>query len=265
VVVRTWNLFHGNTLPPGRRAFLREMVELVTSDRPTVVCLQEIPEWALGSVGGWAEMQAVSVQTMPSRLGPVPLPPRIGRVLTSMNHGLLRSAFAGQGNAILLPVAAPIRETASIELNDAAFCRELGVRLDLSAAQLERWRAHRRICQIVRTELGGRRMLVANTHATSVAEDPRLADAELRRAFAFLEGISEPDEVAIFAGDLNITTADSATLGELAAAGWRDFGPGIDHVLLYGAEPVSARVWPDEERDYGGRLLSDHAPVELSF
>ena len=37
LVVRTWNLFHGNTVPPGRRAFLEEMVRLVTADGPEVL------------------------------------------------------------------------------------------------------------------------------------------------------------------------------------------------------------------------------------
>ena len=47
LVIRTWNLFHGNTHPPGRRAYLRQMIELVTRDRPDVVCLQELPVWSL--------------------------------------------------------------------------------------------------------------------------------------------------------------------------------------------------------------------------
>ena len=34
-------------LPPERRAFLREMIELVTRDAPDVVCLQELPVWSL--------------------------------------------------------------------------------------------------------------------------------------------------------------------------------------------------------------------------
>ena len=33
MLVRTWNVFHGNTYPPQRRAFLREMIELVTARR----------------------------------------------------------------------------------------------------------------------------------------------------------------------------------------------------------------------------------------
>ena len=61
LVVRTWNLFHGNTLPPGRRAFLREMVELVSADSPAVACLQELPLWALPHLGAWSAMKAVSV------------------------------------------------------------------------------------------------------------------------------------------------------------------------------------------------------------
>ena len=45
--VRTWNLFHGNTCPPQRRAFLREMIELITEEAPDIVCLQELPLWSL--------------------------------------------------------------------------------------------------------------------------------------------------------------------------------------------------------------------------
>ena len=38
----------------------------------------------------------------------------------------------------------------------------------------------------------------------------------------------------------------------------------IDQVLVRGAA-ATARRWPPEEREYGGRLLSDHAPVEAAF
>jgi endonuclease/exonuclease/phosphatase family metal-dependent hydrolase len=47
VLVRSWNLFHGNTLPPQRRGFLDEMVRLASADDPDVVCFQEVPAWAL--------------------------------------------------------------------------------------------------------------------------------------------------------------------------------------------------------------------------
>ena len=43
VIVRSWNVFHGNADPPRRRGYLRQMIELVSRDRPVVLCLQEVP------------------------------------------------------------------------------------------------------------------------------------------------------------------------------------------------------------------------------
>src|SRR5579863_4682891 len=100
VLVRSWNLFNGNTFPPGRRAHLREMIELVTADGPDVVCLQEVPGWALGRLGGWTGMTELWVWAKRPSLGPIPIPVPLGRALTAPHHGLIRSAFAGQGNAI---------------------------------------------------------------------------------------------------------------------------------------------------------------------
>jgi endonuclease/exonuclease/phosphatase family metal-dependent hydrolase len=98
VLVRTWNLFHGNTHPPQRRAFLREMVELVTADGPDVVCLQEVPVWAVARLGDWSEMKVVAEVARKPRLGSATL----GRYVTDVNHGLLRSAFTGEADAILI-------------------------------------------------------------------------------------------------------------------------------------------------------------------
>jgi endonuclease/exonuclease/phosphatase family metal-dependent hydrolase len=266
VLVRTWNLFHGNTLPPARRAHLREMVELVTADRPDVVCLQEVPAWALGLVGDWAGMQAVTAQTMPSRIGPLEIPAGLGRALTSVNHGLLRSAFAGQGNAILLPSGTEIRDAEAIRLNTPELCREEGSRLGLSEAQIRHWASERRVCQIVRVDLGAQPVRLANLHASSIAADPRFPDSELRRAVSLVEKAAAGGEAVVLAGDLNIRAEESVTLTELAATGlWQDVGPGIDHVLLRGEGTIAGRAWPDEERRYGARLLSDHAPVEAEI
>src|SRR5436309_12514115 len=102
MLVRSWNLFHGNTLPPGRKSYLREMIELVTADRPDVICLQEVPAWALGRLGGWAGMTEVPALARRPSLGPLAIPALAGRALTAPHHGLIRSAFAGQGNAVLL-------------------------------------------------------------------------------------------------------------------------------------------------------------------
>ncbi len=266
MLVRTWNLFHGNTVPPGRRAYLREMVELVCADRPDVVCLQEVPVWALPHVGPWAGMRALSVETMPPRIGPLAIPALLGRALTSIDHGLLRSAFSGQGNVILLPASSEtsvVQWQRNVELNTIEFRRELGKRLDLSEREVRAWSAQRRWCQIVRAELDGAPLVVANVHLTSRPGDPRLAEAELRRVLEEVEGDTVDGELVVLAGDLNLKTADSEALQTLG--GWQDFGPGIDHILVRAAGPVAGRVWPDEEREYGGLLLSDHAPVELTI
>jgi endonuclease/exonuclease/phosphatase family metal-dependent hydrolase len=93
--VRTWNLFHGNSSPPGRGAYLREMIELVTCDRPDVVCLQELPVWALPRLEGWSGMHAVGA------VARRPLLPLAARAVTAVHHGLLRSAVTGEADAIL--------------------------------------------------------------------------------------------------------------------------------------------------------------------
>lgn len=95
MLVRTWNLFHGKPSPPGRRAFLPQMVELVTRDRPDVVCLQELPVWALPHLERWSGMHASgAVARRPSL-------PFGARSVTALNHGLLRSVFTGEAEAIL--------------------------------------------------------------------------------------------------------------------------------------------------------------------
>jgi endonuclease/exonuclease/phosphatase family metal-dependent hydrolase len=98
LVVRTWNVFHGNTSPPQRRAFLQEMVELVTADGPDIVCLQELPVWALSQLEAWSGMEGVAAVAR----SPLTVSARLGRWLTEVNHGMLRSALTGEADAILV-------------------------------------------------------------------------------------------------------------------------------------------------------------------
>jgi endonuclease/exonuclease/phosphatase family metal-dependent hydrolase len=95
MLVRTWNLFHGNASPPGRRAYLRTMIELVTGDGPDAVCLQELPVWALSQLERWSGMHATSA------VARKPLLPVGARAVTGLHHGLLRSAVTGEADAIL--------------------------------------------------------------------------------------------------------------------------------------------------------------------
>ena len=54
----------------GRRptSYLRRMIELASHDRPDVLCLQEVPLWALEHLGDWSGMQVATTTTLPSLL-----------------------------------------------------------------------------------------------------------------------------------------------------------------------------------------------------
>jgi len=71
------------------------MIELVTRDRPDVVCLQELPVWALRHLERWSGMHASGA------VARRPLLPFGARAVTELHHGLLRSAVTGEADAIL--------------------------------------------------------------------------------------------------------------------------------------------------------------------
>jgi endonuclease/exonuclease/phosphatase family metal-dependent hydrolase len=150
-------------------------------------------------------------------------------------------------------------------LNERAFRRSEGRRLGLPAAARLAWARERRICQALRLALpDGRTMTLANLHATSHAGDRRLAEAEILRAAVFLDAVAAPGDLAVLAGDFNVAPA-APVFGELASWGFSVPGPGIDHVLVRGAEAGPEERWPDERRRVDGLLLSDHAPVEVTI
>src|SRR4051794_34665814 len=97
------------------------MLRLGTADRPDVLCVQEVPAWALGRLGRWVAMREVHVLAARPALGPVPITAALGRVLTAPHHGLWRSAFAGQGNAILLDPSLRVVEEDALVLNPRRF------------------------------------------------------------------------------------------------------------------------------------------------
>jgi endonuclease/exonuclease/phosphatase family metal-dependent hydrolase len=268
LLVRTWNLFHGNTVPPGREDRLEEMVRLAAEDDPDVVCLQEVPVWALELLDDWSGMIAVGDVAARPSLGPLPSTAELGRRLTSLHHGVLRSTFTGQANAVLVAPQHRILERESIVLNPGTFrdaqARWLGLPLLARLA----WARERRVCQALRLRLPDERTaLVANLHATSYRPDDRLADAEVLRAATFADALAHPDELCILAGDFNVGRERSTTLAELQRPEWGFSAPGprIDQILVRGADCGALEVWPTERRRRGDVLLSDHAPVEVTI
>lgn len=267
MLVRTWNLFHGNALPPEADDYLEEAVRIASADAPDVLCLQEVPAWALERLGEWSGMTVYGEVAAPPRLGPIPSTAEIGRRLTSLNHGFFRSAFSGQANAILLGPALAGLGTYTVELNSRRF-REAQARvLDVDFVTRLAWARERRVCQAVRARRAdGHVFLVANLHATGLPDD-RLPDAEVLRAASFADGLARPGEVCVLAGDFNIWPARSRTLADLSGPAWgfSEAGPKLDQVLVRGARAGKIKVWPVERRYFNGRLLSDHAPVELEI
>lgn len=229
ILVRTWNLFHGNAVPPERRGYLRQMVELVTADGPGIVCLQEVPVWALRHLEAWSSMRA---------FGAVAAVPRgsaeLGRWITELHHGLLRSALTGQANAILVAPGLQLVEERTLAISESG---------------------ERRVCQLARV---GGLGVVGNFHATGGP----VADEQFRRAVDFVAGA---DEHAIIAGDANVRPGEGQIYCRLASLEFSaPLAGSIDQIVVRGLEATAPTAWPAERRRVGGRLLSDHAPVELT-
>ena len=158
MLVRSWNVFHGNTLPPGRRSHLEEMIRLATADRPDVLCLQEVPLWSLSQLPHWSGMTERHVVT---RKGPLGV--WLGGVITRLNNGFFRSRLAGQANAILLAPGLEPTEHHSLRIDERL--------------------PEPRYCHAVKLD----RLVVGNLHATSDIRRPEVPASEIVRAEAFVD------------------------------------------------------------------------------
>lgn len=228
MLVRSWNLFHGNAHPPDDRSRLHAMIRLAAADGPDVLCLQEVPLWALSRLERWSAMTARWAVTRPA------LPPAwLAGFVTRLNNGFFRSALAGQANAILLRRGLEPLEHRALRIDDR--------------------RREPRYCHAVRLD----RVVVANLHATNDFARRAAVAAEIARAEAFVSALAG-DLPAVLAGDFNV---DDDHLPELP--GWSARGPGIDHVLVRGLTSSRLEVWPRARRVQNGVVLSDHAPVEV--
>jgi endonuclease/exonuclease/phosphatase family metal-dependent hydrolase len=206
------------------------MVRLASADGPDVLCLQEVPLWALPRLAGWSGMEARCIVTRRARL-----PVQLAGAVTRLHNGVFRSWLTGQANVVLLaPGLVPA---------------------DHRSLRIDANRHEPRFCHAVLLE----RLVVANLHATNDFARPALAAAEIVRAEAFTAELAG-SLPAVLAGDFNLRAEH---LQELE--GWSARGPGIDHVLVRGLDATPLEVWPRERRLHNGVVLSDHAPVEVSL
>jgi endonuclease/exonuclease/phosphatase family metal-dependent hydrolase len=205
------------------------MVELVTADRPAIVCLQEVPIWALRRLERWSGMQSSGVVAARPRLASVEL----GRLLTELHHGLLRSALTGQANAILVERARSVDDERALMVSESG---------------------ERRVCQSVRID---DRLVVGNFHVTGGVP----ADDQFLRVVEF---VAAQDERVVLAGDANLEPPAGRTYARLRELGFSEPASGIDQVVVRGVAATAPQSWPEDRRRLDGRLLSDHAPVELT-
>ena len=261
LLVRTWNLFRGNTKPAGRRTFLEEMIRLAVDDAPALVCLQELPIWALEHLAAWSGMSALT--DIAKR--PLPHTAEVGHRLSDLDPRVFRTAVTGQANAILVARDLPVLEHRRLVLNPFRFRRAQAKRLGLSWHDRIYWAKERRVCEALRVARGPSTLVVANMHVTGHHGDKSIPDAELLRAAVFVDGFARPDEPVLLCGDFNLSVRNSHTLAELMTSEWGFEGAtptGIDHVLVRGLSAGAPRIWPVQQRTRDGRVLSDHAPVE---
>jgi endonuclease/exonuclease/phosphatase family metal-dependent hydrolase len=209
-------------------------------------------------------MTAIGTVAARPLLGSWPAALDAERRLTDLDNGLFRSAVTGQANAILVDRPLCVLERRTVRLNPLTFRRQEAHRLGLTWWDVARWGKNRRVCQVIRIRRDGTTLVVANLHATG-DRDKRIVDVELLRAASFVDGFAEPEEPIVLAGDFNLTVGNSTVLRDLMASDWRFEGAtptGIDHVLVRAVEAGPPIRWPKERRMLGGRVLSDHAPVE---
>jgi endonuclease/exonuclease/phosphatase family metal-dependent hydrolase len=197
MVVRSWNLFHGRTHPPGGEIHLREMVELVSRDGPEVLCLQELPLWALGRLESWSGMKALTAVAKRTLV-----PRRLGGVLQRHDPRRFRSGITGQANAILLaPALVPLAHR---------------------SARVSEPGRERRVCHAVR--LDG--IVIGNVHASNEFRRPDVPRAELERAHALVQALASAGEARVLAGDFNLRDPDlpGPNIDHIVVAG-TDHGP----------------------------------------
>jgi endonuclease/exonuclease/phosphatase family metal-dependent hydrolase len=181
VLVLTWNLFHGRSVPETPRSLLHEFAARLASWEWDVALLQEVPPWWPPRLGAACGASAHAARTSRNWLLPVT------RRVAERRPDLIKS-WGGGANAIL------------VRGEDV---------LDHRAVTLRRW-PERRVVHGVRLERG---WWVCNLHAQAHSE--RRAQADIARAAAAAIAWSS-GAPAILGGDLNTRAPDARGFSAIA-------------------------------------------------
>jgi endonuclease/exonuclease/phosphatase family metal-dependent hydrolase len=206
VLIRSWNVFHGRTAPTGSGVHLREMVELASADAPDVLCLQELPLWALSRLDDWSGMTALSAVAKRT-----PVPRWLGGILQRQDARRFRSGVTGQANSILLAPGLEPLEHRTVRISERG--RE------------------RRVCHAVRLA----EIVIGNVHASNEFGHPAVPRAELKRAHELIDSLAAGG-ARVLAGDFNLRDPDlpGPNIDHIVVAG-------VEHGLLE-VWPASRRL-----------------------
>jgi endonuclease/exonuclease/phosphatase family metal-dependent hydrolase len=251
VLVLSWNLFHGRSLPATNRSLYDEFAAKLGEWSWDVALLQEVPPW-------W----------------PAPLARELGAEQ--------RSALTSRNELLFLRRAIAERRPELLKSNGGG-CNAILSRAPIAEHRtlcLRRW-PERRVAQLARLRDG---TCVVNLHAST---RPARAVAELARLWPHALDWAGADRL-IFGGDLNLRTPSppptpaDAREQRPAAGGATEHGAAIVHVAGRGVDHVYARgLLPVDQGetvmdtagdpagpsraivlDDGRRVeLSDHAPL----
>jgi endonuclease/exonuclease/phosphatase family metal-dependent hydrolase len=232
VLVLSWNLFHGRSLPPASRSLFDEFAAKLAQWSWDVALLQEVPPWWPAPLA--RELGVEQRTALTSRNSLLALRRAIGE----RRPELLKSNGGGC-NAILSRT--PIAEHGTLRL---------------------RRRPERRVAQLARLRDGTR---VVNVHAST---RPARAAEELARLWDYALDWAGADRL-ILGGDLNLRSPPPAppTVLHAAAAGVDHvFARGLTSSSAsdVGSGPPSALDRPSREivlKDGRRVELSDHAPL----
>ncbi len=231
VLVLSWNLFHGRSLPPTNRSLYDEFAAKLGEWSWEVALLQEVPPWWPQRLAGELGVEQRTAPTSRNSL------PALRRVLAERRPELLKSNGGGC-NAILSRV--PIAEHSTL--------------------RLRRW-PERRVAQLARLQDG---MCVVNLHASTC---PARAGQELERLWPHVLDWAGADRL-ILGGDLNLRSPTPAppTIVHAAASDVDHvFARGLMSATASGSASSATGTFdrPSREIVLDGRRveLSDHAPL----
>jgi endonuclease/exonuclease/phosphatase family metal-dependent hydrolase len=246
VLVLSWNLFHGRSLPATNRSLYDEFAAKLGQWSWDVALLQEVPPWWPAPLAHELGVEQCSALTSRNALL------ALRRAIAERRPELLKSNGGGC-NAILSRT--PIAEHRTL--------------------RLRRW-PERRVAQLARLRDG---TCVVNLHAST---RPARAVAELARLWPYALDWAGADRL-ILGGDLNLRTppppptpADareqSPAAGEASERGGAIVhvaGSGVDHVYTRGLLPIDpdeavTGATGDSGRPSRAIVLNDGRRVELS-